>query len=212
MKTVVLLSGGMDSTTLLYQMLRDSDEVAAISFNYGQRHSKELEYAKRTTEKLGINHKIVDLGPLRDLLKGSSLTDDISVPHGHYEDETMKSTVVPNRNMILLSIAIGYAVSLGYDSVAYAAHAGDHPIYPDTRPIFYARMNDVAEVCHYEPIVVLAPFLNIDKGEIAFIGLKLGIDYDETWTCYEGGEKPCGKCGACVERAEALKWAQEQLK
>ncbi len=211
MKTVVLLSGGMDSTTLLHYMLKQSEEVAAISFNYGQRHKKELEYAKRTTEKLGIEHKVVELAPLRELLKGCSLTDDIPVPHGHYEAESMKATVVPNRNMIMLSIATGWAISLGFDIVAYAAHAGDHFIYADCRPKFFKALNSAVKLADEKEIQLCAPFINIDKGEIALIGLKLGIDYDDTWTCYEGGEEPCGKCGACVERAEALEWARKEF-
>lgn len=207
MKTVLLLSGGMDSTTLLYSLLDQNIEVHALSFHYGQRHNKELESARKLAELTNTPHKIIDITSINELLKGSSLTSGIDVPHGHYEDESMKKTVVPNRNMILLSLAIGYAVSINADNVAYAAHSGDHAIYPDCRPIFFERMNHVSKVANYNPIEVIAPFLYISKGEIAKIGKKLNVPFDLTWTCYEGKDEPCGECGACVERKEAMEEA-----
>lgn len=206
-KIVVIFSGGMDSTTLLYKMHKEENEIYALSFNYGQKHSKELEFAKKTCEKLNINHKIVDITSINQLLQGSSLTSDIEVPEGHYEEEIMKSTVVPNRNMIFLSLAIGYAVSIGSNKVYYAAHSGDHAIYPDCRPEFVEKMNFVSKIANYEPVTIETPFLNIDKGDIAIIGKELGVDFSETWTCYKGKDEPCGKCGACVERKEALEKA-----
>lgn len=212
MKVVVLLSGGMDSTTLLHEMLNCNHEVAAISFNYGQRHNKELEYAKKTCEKLDVEHKIVDISVFNELIDQSALTGDIPVPHGHYEEETMKQTVVPNRNMMLISMAVAWAVNKGYDSVAYAAHGGDHAIYPDCRPGFFFYMDRAINEGNYGNIHLKAPYMMIDKTDIAEIGLELGIDYDkETWTCYEGGEEPCGECGSCVERNEALTLARERL-
>lgn len=210
MKTVLLLSGGMDSTTLLYYLKNKGDEVYCLSFHYGQRHSKELECASKITELTNTPHKIIDISSINELLQGSSLTSEIDVPHGHYEEESMKSTVVPNRNMILLSLAIGYAVSIKADNVAYAAHAGDHHIYPDCRPIFFDKMNEVSLIANYEPVNIIAPFLYLTKGEIAKIGKKLKVPYDITWTCYEGKDEPCGKCGACIERAEALELAQKE--
>ena len=207
MKTVLLLSGGMDSTTLLYYLLDIDVEVYALSFHYGQRHSKELECASKITELTNTPHKIIDISSINELLQGSSLTSEIDVPHGHYEDKSMKKTVVPNRNMILLSLAVGYAVSIKADNVSYAAHAGDHHIYPDCRPIFFDKMNEVSLIANYEPVNIIAPFLFLTKGEIAKIGKKLKVPYDITWTCYEGKDEPCGKCGACIERKEAMEEA-----
>ncbi len=204
-KAVVILSGGMDSTTLLYDAKEKFEKVYALSFNYGQRHSKELEMAKKTCEKLGIDHKIVDITSIQELLKGSSLTDDIDVPEGHYEQPNMKLTVVPNRNMILLSLAIGYAISLNARNVCYGAHAGDHAIYPDCRKEFVEAMRSVASLCDYEKVKIHAPYLDMDKGDILKRGIELGVDYSLTWTCYKGKEKACGKCGSCIERLEAFK-------
>lgn len=207
MKSVCVLSGGMDSTTLLYRLLTEREEVRAISFNYGQRHKKELQFAKATCEKLSVPHTIVELDFLRQLLSRSALTSDIAVPEGHYEDESMKLTVVPNRNMIMASIAIGYAVNLEFDEVALGVHAGDHAIYPDCRPEFIQRLSAIADIANYRPIKIYAPFIGLDKGDIAIQGKKLGVDYAFSWTCYKGLDTPCGLCGACQERAEAFKKA-----
>lgn len=198
------MSGGMDSTTLLYKMLNEGNEVKAISFNYGQRHSRELEQARRTCEKLGVEHKIIDISFLKEVASNSALTGDIPVPEGHYESETMKLTVVPNRNMIMASIAIGWAVNLDYDEIALGVHAGDHAIYPDCRPDFISALSEIAAIANFKPIGIVAPYLYSDKGDIAIDGKKLGVDYSTTQTCYVGGETPCGKCGACQEREEAF--------
>jgi len=204
-KAVVIYSGGMDSRTVLEKAIHDDYDVHALSFNYGQRHSVELEYARRVTDKKGIIHKIIDISSINDLLQGSSLTGDIDIPEGHYEEESMKSTVVPNRNMIMLSLAIAYAVSLGTDQVYYGAHAGDHAIYPDCRPEFLEKMNDVAAIANYEAVNIYAPYLYGNKETILQDGFKMGVDYEDTWTCYNGRQKACGKCGACQERLEAFK-------
>lgn len=203
-KTILVYSGGMDSTTLLYQLISEGKKVKAISFNYGQRHVRELEQAKKTCEKLGIEHKIVDMSFMKEIVSNSALTGDISVPHGHYEHESMKLTVVPNRNMIMASIAIGWAVNLDYDEVALGVHAGDHAIYPDCRPNFIQELNHIALVANFKPINIYAPFLNIDKGDIAIRGKALGVSYENTLTCYEGKQKACGKCGSCCERILAM--------
>lgn len=203
MKIIVILSGGMDSTTLLYKYINEGNEVRTISFNYGQQHKKELEYAKETCKLLNIDHKIIDLSGLKDILK-SALTSDQEIPEGHYEDEVMKQTVVPNRNMIMLSVAIGYAISEGYDAVGYAAHGGDHEIYPDCRPIFVDKIKELAKVVDYKPIEVLAPFLSITKADIVKLGIDLNVPYENTWSCYKGEKEPCLKCGTCVERVEAF--------
>lgn len=204
-KVVVIYSGGMDSFTVLNRAIGDGHEVYALSFNYGQRHVKELDVAARAAAKLGVSHKIVDITAVNSLLGGSSLTStDESIPEGHYAEDSMKSTVVPNRNMILLSLAIGYAVSLEANAVYYGAHSGDHAIYPDCRPEFVKRMNDVSLIANYEPVSIEVPYLDNDKAQILAEGLAMGLDYADTWTCYNGREKACGKCGACVERLEAF--------
>ncbi len=203
-KVVVIYSGGMDSFTVLNRALQDGKEVYALTFDYGQRHVKEIEYASNVCKSLKVNHKVIDISAINQLLAGSSLTDDIDIPQGHYEAESMKSTVVPNRNMILLSLAVGYAVSTGASQVYYGAHSGDHAIYPDCRPEFVMKMNDVCKIANYESVEIFCPYLTVTKSDILTDGLKMNLKYDQTWTCYNGREKACGKCGACEERLEAF--------
>ncbi|MBU2924784.1 7-cyano-7-deazaguanine synthase QueC [Colwellia sp. 4_MG-2023] len=203
-KVVVIYSGGMDSFTVLNRALKDGKEVFALSFDYGQRHVKELECASKVCASLGVEHKVIDISSINQLLAGSSLTDDIDIPEGHYEAENMKSTVVPNRNMILLSLAVGYAVSVGAAQVYYGAHSGDHTIYPDCRPEFVQKMNDVCLIANYESVEIFSPYLTVNKSAILSDGISMGLDYSDTWTCYNGREKACGKCGACEERLEAF--------
>lgn len=204
-KVVVIYSGGMDSFTVLNRAIKDGKEVYALSFDYGQKHVKELKCASDVCQELNVQHKVIDISAINQLLAGSSLTDDIEIPEGHYEAENMKSTVVPNRNMILLSLAVGYAVSVGASQVYYGAHSGDHAIYPDCRPEFVLKMNDVCQIANYEPVEIFSPYLNVSKTDILTDGLKMGLDYSNTWTCYNGREKACGKCGACQERLEAFR-------
>ncbi|MEQ3481343.1 MULTISPECIES: 7-cyano-7-deazaguanine synthase QueC [Pseudoalteromonas] len=203
-KVVVIYSGGMDSFTVLNKARMQGHEVYALSFNYGQRHVKELEVAKAVCERLGVDHKIVDISAINQLIGGSSLTDDIDVPEGHYEEESMKSTIVPNRNMILLSLAVGYAVSLKANKVYYGAHSGDHAIYPDCRPEFVKKMDDVCRIANYDEVEIVCPYLDSSKIDILRDGLAMDLDYSQTWTCYNGREQACGKCGACQERLEAF--------
>ncbi|WP_269432724.1 MULTISPECIES: 7-cyano-7-deazaguanine synthase QueC [Pseudoalteromonas] len=203
-KVVVIYSGGMDSFTVLNKALQQGHDVYALSFDYGQRHVKELKVAANVCEKLNVPHKIVDISAINQLIGGSSLTDDIEVPEGHYEAENMKSTIVPNRNMILLSLAVGYAVSLKASQVYYGAHSGDHAIYPDCRPEFVQKMDDVCRIANYDAVEIFSPYLNNTKIDILTDGIKMGLDYSQTWTCYNGREKACGKCGACQERLEAF--------
>ncbi|RZQ55207.1 7-cyano-7-deazaguanine synthase QueC [Pseudidiomarina tainanensis] len=203
-KVVVIYSGGMDSFTVLHHAVQQGHEVYALSFNYGQRHVRELDVAAAVCLQLDIPHKVVDITAINSLLAGSSLTSDIDIPEGHYAEASMQSTVVPNRNMILLSLAIGYAVSIGAEAVYYGAHSGDHAIYPDCRPEFVEKMNAVSLIANYEPIRIEVPYLRNDKAEILADGLRMNLDYSQTWTCYNGRDKACGKCGACVERLEAF--------
>lgn len=204
-KIVVVLSGGMDSATLLYHFVDAGHPVRTISFNYGQRHVKELEAAARLSQRQGVEHVVADLRAINPLLGENSLSGrSVAVPEGHYEEESMKLTVVPNRNMIMLSVAIGWAISLEFDAVAYGAHGGDHAIYPDCRPEFAEAMQQAAGLCDWRPIRLLRPFVHMDKGDIALRGHELGVPFGDTWTCYQGGELHCGKCGACRERIEAF--------
>lgn len=203
-KVVVIYSGGMDSFTVLNRALEDGYQVFAVSFHYGQRHHRELEAARAVCQQLGVEHKVVDIRSINALLSGSSLTDDIDVPEAEYATSNMTSTVVPNRNMILLSLAIGYAVSLKAPRVYYGAHAGDHDIYPDCRPEFVAAMNDVSQIANYEAVTIHSPYLTQSKADILADGVRMGLDYSQTWTCYNGREKACGRCSACRERLAAF--------
>lgn len=203
-KVVVIFSGGMDSFTVLNRALKDGKEVYALTFDYGQKHVKEIACASKVCKQLGVAHKVIDISAINQLLAGSSLTDDIEIPEGHYEAENMKSTVVPNRNMILLSLAVGYAVSVKASQVYYGAHSGDHAIYPDCRPEFVMKMNDVCQIANYEAVEIFSPYLTVSKTDILTDGLKMGLSYEDTWTCYNGRDKACGKCGACQERLEAF--------
>ena len=201
--SVIIVSGGMDSITLLYD---HKDEIAlGISFDYGSNHNaREIPYAKMHCERLGIRHITINLDFMHQYFKSSLLEGADAIPEGHYADDNMKSTVVPFRNGIMLSIAIGIAESNNLDQVFIANHGGDHTIYPDCRPEFINAIDGAATAGTYNNVRVVAPYTNITKGEIASIGKRLGIDNTETWSCYKGGEKHCGKCGTCVERKEAL--------
>lgn len=213
-RIVVVYSGGLDSTTLLVGAMYNFAEVRALGFNYGQRHVKELHSAALICNDLDIPFEIADLSNITQLLGGSSQTDlNIPVPEGHYADETMKATVVPNRNMIMASVAIGYAVSIGYDTIGLGVHAGDHAIYPDCRPEFIQALNHIALIANYAPVNVYAPFLEMSKAEIIQAGdtlsiMEIEVPYAKTWSCYKGLELHCGVCGTCVERKEAFKLAR----
>ena len=203
-KSLIILSGGMDSVTLLYDK---KDEIAvAVTFDYGSNHNKrEEEFAKYHCEKLGIEHIIIPLTFIHDYFKSSLLEGASAIPDGHYEDETMKSTVVPFRNGIMLSVACGIAESRELEKVLIANHFGDHAIYPDCRKGFIDAMSEAMRNGTYKGITIDAPYTNITKTDIAKIGKSLGIDYSKTYSCYKGGEKHCGKCGTCVERKGALR-------
>ncbi len=207
--SVVLLSGGMDSTTAFYKALAETDVKQALSFDYGQRHKVELEYAMRTASKEGIPHALINIRTVGYFMKDSALTGDVDVPHGHYAEDNMKQTIVPNRNSIMLNIAAGIAIGLEAAEVWAAMHAGDHPIYPDCRPEFIEALNECIQVATESGVWVKTPFIHIPKDEIVQIGTALGVDYSETWSCYEGGKVHCGRCGTCVERAEAFFLANE---
>lgn len=201
--SVIIVSGGMDSITLLYDK---KEEIAlAVTFDYGSNHNaKEIAWAKVHCERLKIKHIVIKLDFMHKYFTSSLLEGADAIPEGHYADENMKSTVVPFRNGIMLSIAAGIAESNGLKKVLIANHGGDHTIYPDCRPAFIKAMNEATENGTYVNVSICAPYTNITKADIARIGKRLGIDYSETWSCYKGGEKHCGKCGTCIERKEAL--------
>lgn len=209
-KAVQLLSGGMDSTTLAYFLKHEGfDELIFVAFDYGQRHKRETIAAQVVAQLLEGQFILLDLPQVGGLLSGSALTDQtIGVPHGHYAEESMRQTVVSGRNAMMLSIAWALATSMKADVVAFGAHAGDHFIYPDCRPEFVDAIAIALRLGtrgHAKPDMQLyAPFLNYTKGDIVRTGLKLGVPFEVTWTCYEGGQMHCGKCGACNERREAF--------
>jgi len=207
MKIVVIASGGLDSTVLMHHLSSDGHDVTGLGINYGQRHSRELQAGLFVSAFLGLPYRVADLSGIRELIANSSQTGDIEVPEGHYAEESMKQTVVPNRNMILLSVAIGYAVNIGADAVAYGAHAGDHAIYPDCRPEFAAAMSKASLLCDWNPVELLRPFVVWTKSDIVRRGHELNTPMGATWSCYKGGLKHCGKCGTCVERREAFELA-----
>ena len=208
MKAVVLFSGGLDSTVLAAQMKQEAKETRLLSIDYGQRHSKELDHSQKIADHLGLGHEILKLPQLGQILSGSSLTDQsIILPEGHYAEESMKSTVVPNRNMILLALAGGHALSLGFDTIAYAAHAGDHTIYPDCRPEFADSMNKALGLADWKDLNLHRPYVEMTKSDIVSLGDRLDAPLHLTWSCYAGGEIHCGRCGTCVERKEAFELA-----
>ena len=204
-KGVILFSGGIDSTTLLYDLMNQLEEIYPISFLYGQKHEKEVHAARQTCDKLGIPHKYVDICALGELAPSALTRGDKEVPRVGYGEESMKSTYVPNRNMVFLSLATAYAIGIGAEYVFYAAHGGDHALYPDCRPEFIFAMEEAIKLCDYKAIQLQASYMYWSKVDIIRRGLELGVDYSLTWSCYQGGDLACGKCGTCVERLEAFK-------
>lgn len=204
--SIIIFSGGLDSTTLLHEY---KDRIAlAVTFNYGSNHAKkEIECAKYHCKKLNIEHIIIDLDFIHQYFNSSLLEGSDSIPEGHYEDENMKSTVVPFRNGIMLSIACGLAESRNLSYVLIANHNGDHAIYPDCRSTFINSMSEAMSYGTYNNIKIFAPYTEITKSDIVKRGSKLNIDYSKTWSCYKGQDIHCGKCGTCIERKEAFELA-----
>lgn len=207
-RVVAIVSGGMDSVTLAYHLAEQGHSLHLLSVDYGQRHRKELNYARTTADALGERHSIIDLSSITTLIASSSLTSEHEVPDGHYAEQTMRATVVPNRNMMMLSVATAIAVSEGAQFVATGVHGGDHFIYPDCRPEFVAAAHAVSLIGNVsfgqDFRGIIAPFVHHDKAWIAAEGDRLGVPWSQTWSCYKGGEIHCGRCGTCVERAEAF--------
>ncbi|WOS66516.1 7-cyano-7-deazaguanine synthase QueC [Sinorhizobium fredii] len=206
MKTIVICSGGLDSVSLAHRIAADHELLGLLSFDYGQRHRKELDFAAACARRLGVPHQVIDIREIGRHLTGSALTGDIDVPDGHYAEETMKTTVVPNRNAIMLAIAFGVATARKADAVAAAVHGGDHFIYPDCRPgfidAFQTMQNHALE--GYADVTLHTPYVNVSKADIVADGAKHHTPFAETWSCYKGGARHCGRCGTCVERREAF--------
>jgi len=206
---VAIVSGGLDSVTLAHWLAGEGYDLHLLAFDYGQRHRKELGFARECAVRLGARCDIVDMSSLTRLIGGSALTDrSIAVPHGHYAAPTMAVTVVPNRNAIMLSLAYGVAVADEAQVVAAGMHAGDHFIYPDCRPEFVAAF-DAMERSAVEgfgdpDLHLIAPFVNMSKADIVTLGHEIGVPFERTWSCYEGALHHCGQCGTCVERKEAF--------
>lgn len=206
MKTALVCSGGLDSVSLAHSLAGQGHLSRIVSFDYGQRHRKELHFAAACARRLGVPFHLVDLSGLGAALSGSALTDDIDVPDGHYAEETMRITVVPNRNPIMLAIVFGIAAANGDDAVAAAVHGGDHFIYPDCRPAFtdaFGAMQKAA-LDGYADITLHVPFVHATKADIVAEGARHNTPFAETWSCYKGGDRHCGRCGTCVERREAF--------
>lgn len=204
---VAIFSGGLDSTVLLWHLIEQRYRVKALSFNYGQRHLRELDSAIVIAHRAAIPHEVVDLSALRPLIGKGSQTGDVDVPEGHYSDDSMRTTIVPNRNMMMLAVAAAHAITIGADHVAYAAHAGDHTVYPDCRAAFVEALNAALREADWHRVEILAPFLFKSKADIARLGVQLFAPLEDTWSCYKGETHHCGRCGTCVERHEAFEQA-----
>jgi 7-cyano-7-deazaguanine synthase len=209
---VALASGGLDSTTLAYHLKDMGVKVRLLSFDYGQRHARELECARLMADELRVPHDVADLRSVGGMLRGSALTDSgVPVPDGHYAAQSMRATVVPNRNAVMLDIAVAVAIANGCAAVAFGAHGGDHAIYPDCRPAFVAAFTASAALANEgflpDGFQVAAPFLGCDKAEVVRLGSQLGVPFALTWSCYKGGAVHCGTCGTCTERREAFQLA-----
>lgn len=206
MKTLVICSGGLDSVSLAHMIADQQNLTRLVSFDYGQRHRKELDFAARCATRLGVPHHVIDMRTIGAALTGSALTDDIDVPDGHYAEETMKITVVPNRNAIMLTIAYGIAAANGDEAVATAVHGGDHFIYPDCRPAFTESFDQMqrAALDGYADVRLSTPFVHRSKADIVTEGARVNTPFADTWSCYKGGQHHCGRCGTCVERREAF--------
>lgn len=209
-KIVVLHSGGLDSTTLLYAAKQAGASVYAVSFFYGQRHRRELEAAKSICREIDVPWQLFDLEkafmPIAAVSK-SSLISSAPVPDGHYAEANMVQTIVPNRNMIMASVAVGFAQALGFEMVVVAAHAGDHFIYPDCRPEFLEMLKRAASLATEAEVTVESPFRYLTKSGIVRVGHRLGVPFEKTYSCYKGEELPCGTCGTCTERIESFREA-----
>lgn len=207
--TIAVVSGGLDSVTMAHLLADQGAALTLVSFDYGQRHRRELDCASACAVHLDVPWHLIDLTTVGAHLEHSALTDpNVEVPDGHYTDESMRATVVPNRNMMMLAIAGAIAVAKGAPLVATAVHAGDHAIYPDCRKPFIDALTVALRLANDNPrLTITAPFISADKADIVRIGDTLGVPWDRTWSCYRGGKRHCGRCGTCTERREAFEVA-----
>ena len=208
-KAVAIVSGGMDSVVLAHLLKSQGYDMTLVSFDYGQRHRKELVYAQDCANEIKAAWHLVDLSAMTMLLDKSALTNsEMDVPDGHYAEQTMRITVVPNRNAIMLNIAAGLAISIGAQHIATGVHSGDHYIYPDCRPEFVSAIQTMLVVANegfiHPEFSLLTPFLHSTKADIASTGNDLNVDWSKTWSCYKGETEHCGSCGTCFERREAF--------
>ncbi|MFG3253255.1 7-cyano-7-deazaguanine synthase QueC [Streptomyces sp. NPDC048172] len=206
---VVIASGGLDSSAAAYLLAAQGASVSLLSFDYGQRHRKELDSAAAIADQLGAVHDVVDLTSVGRLLAGSALTDPaVDVPSGHYTDASMGITVVPNRNAIMLEVAVGVAVAAEADAVAFGAHTGDHAVYPDCRADFFEKLTESVRAGNEGFLApgfqLVAPFLHVTKADIVETAARLNLPFHLTWSCYRGEDLHCGTCGTCSERREAF--------
>lgn len=205
---MLIYSGGLDSTVLMYKLFSEGALAEAVSVDYGQKQRVELELAAKNCEKLGVSHRVVNLSNLAPLFGNCALTNpSVEVPEGSYAPDNIALTVVPNRNMILLALAAARAAASACDSVAYAAHGGDHALYPDCTNKFADAMAKAIELADARKIKLIRPFIDMSKADIVRLGAELGVDFSLTWSCYKGGNRHCGKCSTCSERREAFKLA-----
>ena len=206
MRTIVVCSGGLDSVSLAYKIAAEAELLRLVTFDYGQRHNKEIDFARTCAQRLGVPCDVVDISAVGKLLSGSALTDDVDVPDGHYAEDSMKLTIEPNRNAIMLTIAFGIAAAQKAEAVATAVHGGDHFIYPDCRPEFVDAFEAMQKQAldGYADIRLYTPFVHIPKSAIVTEGARHNTPFADTWSCYKGGEVHCGRCGTCVERREAF--------
>lgn len=208
MKSVLIFSGGLDSTTLLYKLINEEHKVYPLTFLYGQKHCKESESAKMITNLLKIEHKIIDITALQSVLDSALTNPSISiptVPSGSQFYETLKTTVVPNRNAIFLAIAAGYAQSIKANNIFFAAHYSDRGMYPDCRSEFIASFEKMTKLSlDNSDVSVSSPFAKINKSGVVKIGDSLNVPFHLTWSCYEGKDRHCGRCSACRERKNAF--------
>lgn len=202
--TLLICSGGLDSVTLAYRLAHHGQLKAILAFNYNQRHKKELKFAAQCAEDLQVPFTLIDLSFLADTLENTALTGNVAVPDGHYAEQSMKTTEVPNRNVIFLTIGFAAAIKAKASAVAIAVHGGDHFIYPDCRPDFLAAFNKMEQLALEGRVQLLAPYAEKKKEDIVADGAKYEVPFEKTWSCYKGGEVHCGKCGTCVERQEAF--------
>lgn len=207
---VVVLSGGMDSTTLMAHYAALQFRLIAVTVDYGQRHHREIDSARAVAAHFGADHRVVELGGFGALLSGSALTDDtVEVPSGHYAEQSMRTTVVPNRNAVLVNVAVAVGVAVRAGTVALGVQAGDHSVYPDCRPAFLTTLRELVTVANegFPTPQVEAPFMTWSKAQIAEHGTRLGAPLAKSWSCYRGGDAHCGTCGTCYERREAFQEA-----